>query len=713
MTNRQQMILDRSLFAGSTPGRDRLGRARTVFATLFAVAILFATQARGADAPVPAFRPPAVPLVTIDPYTSCWSFADHLYDDWPRHWTGKVHAMCGIIRVDGKAMRFMGTPAEATDAAQPIGQPGVAATTTAYRFNCGAVELTVLFCSPLLIDDLEVLSRPISYVTFNVKPKDSGAHSVQIYFDATADWAVNTPDQKVDWKRLKVPSIDAMALGTVDQKVLGRKGDNVRIDWGHLLVSIPSHPGTSTAMVAADAARRSFVESGKLPPDDHGGSRAANDNAPCLAVEMAFDRLSDKLESPDNVAIVGIGYDDEYSVQYNHQNLRPWWRRNGTTVEQMIEQAWKQAAGVTRRASDLDMRISADANKAGGIEYEQLCSLAYRQAIAAHKLVAAPDGRPFFFSKENFSNGSIGTVDVTYPSAPLFLCYNPDLLKGMLDPIFDYRESGRWAKPFAPHDSGTYPLANGQTYGEDMPVEESGNMIILADAITRVEGKPDYARRHWAALTEWAAYLKQKGFDPENQLCTDDFAGHLAHNANLSIKAIVALGGYGQMAALLGKADVADEYRNLARELAAKWSAAAADDDHYSLTFDKKHTWSQKYNLVWDKVLGLNLFPPEVAQKEIAYYLTVQNQYGLPLDSRKTYTKSDWILWTAAMAPDRQQFDQLVHPVWAYVAQTSSRVPLSDWHETTNARKVGFQARSVVGGYWMKVLAGRMEAAQR
>ncbi len=652
------------------------------------------------------FRPPAVPLVTIDPYTSCWSTSSTLAGDWPRHWTGAVHAMCGMIRVDGKPLRFMGAAPEVPQAATQTGLD-VQATQSVYRFSTVGVNLAVIFTTPLLLGDLDLLSRPAGYITFEVASADGKPHAVELYFDATAEWAVNQPKQQVVWRRAAVAGLEAMQVGSREQRTLATKGDNVRIDWGQFYIAVAA--GTTKCVIAADkVAREAFASDLPAPTvDDVQMPRAANDRWPVLSARFDLGTVEGR---PVRRHLI-VAYDDDYAVEYFGTKLRAWWRRDpGMTAEKMLAAAEKDYDEVLRRCDAFDKQLAESAARSGSQEYVRLCRLAYRQAIAAHKLVAAPDGQPLFFSKENFSNGSIGTVDVTYPSAPLFLLYNPVLVKGMMEPIFHYSESGRWKKPFAAHDVGTYPLANGQTYPEDMPVEECGNMLILAAAVARAEGNADYARRHWQPLTEWAEYLRREGFDPGNQLCTDDFAGHLAHNANLSIKAILGLACYGRLAGMQGQKDTEREYLELAKGLATRWSEAAADGDHTSLTFDRKGTWSQKYNLVWDTVLQLNIFPPEIARREIAYYLTKQNDFGLPLDSRKSYTKSDWIIWTASMARSPEDFQTLIHPVYRFVNEGADRVPLSDWHETTNGKVVGFRARSVVGGYYMKVLADQWSA---
>lgn len=577
----------------------------------------------------------------------------------------------------------------------------LSATQTHYSFTCGPVDLNLQFVSPLLPNELNLLSRPVNYINYEVKANDGAKHDVQIYFETTPEWAVNELRQQVQVTKGEAGAISFVKAGTTEQPVLQKKGDNVRIDWGYVYLAAQKNKNSNLGIGNYFTSKQAFTATGNTPATENELTSKMTESMPAMT---CVENLGSISSGPTNGYIM-IGYDDLESIQYFGTNLKAWWTNGGkVTMNDALQSASAEHDAVMERCTAFDNQLWKETLEAGGKNYADLCVLAFRQSIAAHKLTKDSLGNILFLSKENFSNGSIGTVDVTYPSAPLFLKYNPDLLKGMLNPIFYFSESGKWIKPFAAHDVGTYPLANGQTYGGDMPVEECGNMVILTAAIAQMEGNADYASKHWEVLTTWSNYLLENGLNPENQLCTDDFAGHFAHNVNLSVKAIMGVASYGKLAAMLGKTEVAEKYTSKAKEMATQWIAMAKDGDHYRLTFDKPGTWSQKYNLVWDKLLGLNIFPKEVTQTEIAYYLAKQNKYGLPLDNRRTYTKADWIVWTASLADDQETFEKFIAPVHAFVTETPNHVPLTDWYETTDASQVGFQARSVVGGFFIKVL---------
>lgn len=806
-----------------------------------------------------AFRAPAYPLVTVDPYFNAWSYTDNLYDDQTRHWTGKEFPMLGALRVDGEVYRFMGKeelplkPVLSTVREErwegkytfdkPVGEAwkslefndapwrtGNAAfgtpnephlstlwetkdiwvrrifnldenlsgktiylhyshddifelyingiqvvetgyswkyniteklsekvkatlrkgkniitahchnrtgggyvdfglyekeenkvsfhrtaeqksvsllpTHTVYTFDCGPVELDLIFTTPLLLDDLDLVSRPVSYVTYQVKSKDGAPHDVQVYFEVTPQWAVNDDSQKVGFEKIKKEGKIFLKTGTVEQPVLQKKGDDLRIDWGYFYLTGGEKNNAILNFGGYWDTKEAFQKNG------HISGTLPEKLSPNMAREMtvlAYSRDLGEVVSQKKAGFIMLGYDDIYSIQYFQKNLKGYWTHDGTVdILQAFKSAERDYSPVMKRCDDFNRAMMADAERAGGRKYAELTALAYRQAIAAHKLVRDENGTLLFLSKENNSNGSIGTVDITYPSSPLFLVYNPELVKGLLNHIFYYSESGKWTKPFAAHDVGTYPIANGQTYGGDMPVEESGNMLILTAAVAEMEGNADYAARHWEVLTTWTDYLVEKGLDPDSQLCTDDFAGHFAHNANLSVKAVMGVASFGKLASMLGKTDEAEKYLSTAAKMAVEWEKMARDGDHYKLTFDRTGTWSQKYNLVWDRLLGFNIFDPEIARKEMAYYLTQQNEYGLPLDNRASYTKSDWIMWTAVLTGERDDFEALVDLVYKYANETPSRVPVSDWHDTVTAERVNFKARSVVGGYFMKILENKL-----
>lgn len=652
-------------------------------------------------------RPPAVPLVTHDPYFSIWSMDDKLTDGPTRHWTGKAQPLAGLVRVDGKSYRYMGDwPEEAPALAQKSLQ--VAATHTVYTFNGAGISLTLTFFTPAFPQDLDMLSRPVTYLTWKVASDDGKPHDVSLLLDASPLLAVDVDNEAVTWGRLRTASLDTMQIGSRDQQVLNRSGDDLRIDWGYFHLCVPRQEGVETALVPN--AVGSFLKNGTLPTnDDAAMPQTPRDHAAHAAVVFPLGNVSGTAVERH----VLLSYTEGYAIELMERKLKPYWQRNNMPVGEMLETAEHEYAELEKRGARYDAELQGDLTKAGGEDYAKLAILAYRQTLAAHKLVADWDGTPYLFAKENFSNGDIGTVDVLYPSAPFFLFLNPRLLEAQMVPVLNYASSSRWKFPFAPHDLGRYPLADGQEYGggerteeDQMPVEESGNLLILAAALDRAES-PDhhYAEKYWPLLTTWAKYVRSEGLDPASQLSTDDFAGHLAHNANLSIKAIDALGAYASLADALGKHDVARDYEQAAKDMAAKWQTMAKDGDHYKLAFDVPGSWSQKYNLVWDKLLKLDLFPADVHQTEIAFFLKHLNRYGLPLDSRKDYTKLDWELWTATLADTQGEFQQFMTPLIRWVNETPSRAPLPDWYDTKTGRKEGFQARSVVGGLYVKAYA--------
>ena len=547
----------------------------------------------------------------------------------------------------------------------------VLATNTYYTFACGPVELDVVFTAPMLMDDYDLLSSPINYISYQVRATDGQKHDVKFSLSAARELVLNKASQPTCSELITKDGIQYAKSGTVDQPILAKKGDHICIDWGYLY--IPAING-EVSLAEAD--------------------------------KLVFTRDLGKIEKAASYMM--IGYDEIQDIEYMYKRYKGFWAHEGkVTIFDMFKRLDKEYDGIMKRCRSFDKRIYDDAMAAGDKKYAEILSASYRHVIAAHKLFEDEDGNLLFFSKENNSNGCVNTVDLTYPESPLFLVYNPELQKAQMTSIFDYSLSGRWTKPFAAHDLGTYPIANGQVYGGDMPLEEAGNMLTLAAQLCRFDGNTKYVDKYWDVITTWADYLSENGQDPSNQLCTDDFAGHWAHNCNLSIKAIMGVAGYAEMARIKGDKATADKYMARAKEMAVQWEKDALEGDHYRLAFDREDTWSQKYNMIWDKLWKTNLFPNDAMERDVQYYLTKQNRYGLPLDCRKDYTKSDWVMWTAGMAKDKADFLKFVAPLYDYMNETGSRVPTSDWYDTKTGLMVGFKARSVIAGHWMRVLVDK------
>ena len=233
-------------------------------------------------------------------------------------------------------------------------------------------------------------------------------------------------------------------------------------------------------------------------------------------------------------------------------------------------------------------------------------------------------------------------------------------------------------------------------------------MLVMAANVALAEGNADFASENIELLKKWCSYLIEYGADPGNQLCTDDFAGHLAHNCNLSLKAVMGLRGMAIIEEMLGNKESSGFYLAESEKMAKNWMNTALNPDGTSnLAFDQPDTYSMKYNMVWDKVWGTNLFTQEFMDAEIADNMKHFNKYGMPLDSRADYTKSDWLVWVASMASSKEVFEQYIAPLWKAYDESSSRVPMTDWYDTVSGKAVSFQHRTVQGGLFMRMLMNK------
>ncbi len=630
-------------------------------------------------------RAPAIPLITIDPFFSVWAKSEQLNHRKLVHWTGAKNDIIGYITVDGDTYTFLGYHNNAKKLTQT--EMDITSLSTFYTFENEKIKLYVRFMTPLLPNKLDIMTRPVSYMELKYEKKCKNTSDVSIRISASTSLCLHDEGNAfVDTEEFSSGSVKGIKMGKRDQNILNRSGDNHRIDWGHFCLAAKGEASFSTSTLTKWNPKNISVE-----------------------LEAPIEEGEEKL--------ILFAYDDIASVNYFGNHLKSYWNKDGKTIEKAISEAAEDYNSLRDECDDFSDKMCSDAYLAGGAEYSDIVCLAYRQVMAGHKLVIDDDGEILYISKECFSNGCAATVDVSYPSIPLYLYYNTELIKGMLRPIYKYAASDAWKYDFAPHDVGQYPILTGQVYGlvretgeikldSQMPVEECGNMIIMETNIALADKDASFAKKNIETLKTWCEYLIKYGDDPENQLCTDDFAGHLAHNCNLSLKAIMGIAGMSIITGMLGDKETADNYMNIAKEKAESFAKRAVNPDgvSYRLAFDKPGSYSMKYNMVWDKIWGTGIFLDELMENELKSYEKHMNKYGMPLDERAEYTKSDWLLWCATMLKKPSDFKRFIAPLWKFYNETEDRVPMSDWYDTVSGNHILFVHRTVQGGLFIKML---------
>jgi hypothetical protein len=663
-------------------------------------------------------RPPAAPLAVRGPYLSTWLPATTLPGTWQQFWTGHITAMGGIVRVDGTAYVFMGAPTIVLDV--PNGNNGnpstvngfeqalqqtlleVTATRSRFHLQGGGISLTAEFFSPVEPGDLRRQSIPMSYVMLTVQSLDGKPHAVQLYADISGEWTSGDVSQAITWAPYSDASIRAWTVQLQNQQPLTEQGQLAA--WGNVTWVTPAASNLTYQSGQDIVVRGQFVNHGTLTNSDDTSYRAISDNWPVFAFSADLGQVSRQAVTMP----LSIGQVRTPAVSYLGNNLQPLWTTYFPSWHDMAGFFHSDLTAASKRADNLDAKIKADAQGAGGMAYAGLCAISLRQAYGGTELVAGPDGKPWALLKEISSDGNVSTVDVLYPASPAWIYADPAYLGLLLEPLLAYAETG-WPKTFAEHDLGSaYPVASGHNNGveEDMPAEESGNMLIMAAAYLNAvpAGAATFTSAHYKILKQWADYLVASLPDLGFQNQTDDFAGSIAHSVNLAAKAIIAVAGMAQIAAAAGATADATYYAAQARQFTGYWLAHAQDPSgqHLDLTYSGSGggdgTWGTTYNGYADRLLGTGLIPASVLAEQAAWYQTVRNGFGLPLQVPHSYAKSDWEMFTAAWLSAYPISQQLIDDVYTYANTTPSRVPFSDLYDTISGQQVAFQARPVQGG---------------
>lgn len=654
---------------------------------------------------------PAYPLFVKDPYFSIWAPDDILNDSDTVFWHGEKKPMYGKVVADGKEYIFLG----AGNGETPLKQITVDLTafSTIYKFEGDAFDLNVEFLSPLPPDDLDTASCPVCFMRYCLMPKKH-LSSVSIKFIAHEKLCYNNcfqEDRKENVRGgvMKFSGFESAFFGLLRQMPLSHSSDEIGADWGYYYLA------------------------------GHTSEYFTEKNVAYISTHDDYSDVSEKISGH-----FLIGFDDLASIFYFGDYLKAYYFRNGKTITDALQENYFEADRVFDLCASFDADLKKRAERYGE-NYLLILYASLRQSMAAHKIVQDKNGRILFLSKECNSDGCIATTDVSYPSSPLYLLYNPELVNGMLRPIFDFARMPVWEFDFAPHDVGVYPYCLGQLYGalnqqnkynsdiwmrdwqkaeslplyylypkgsnlyekeKQMPIEECGNMLILSLAASLAGGGDTLLYDNFDLLHKWTDYLCENGLFPANQLCTDDFAGHLANNSNLSLKACLGIAAFALICMRTGKEKTGWTYLKKARLHAEKWIELCFDGENpTSLTINgDRNKFSLKYNLIFDKLFGTHLFPESLYQAEIRGYLARRNKFGTPLDSRADYTKSDWIFWTAALSQNIEDILQMIDPIATFLRESPDRVPFADWYDTKTGKIQLFKNRTVQGAVFILLL---------
>ncbi|KAF7595094.1 hypothetical protein BBP40_007298 [Aspergillus hancockii] len=666
--------------------------------TFFATVVSIFSRERDPITYRPAL-PPSYPLAVRNPYLSAWMPSDQvktLPSAEPQFWAGQSLTWSVMARVDGQTYSLMSEKNPDDDILPAVvSSAEYTSTHSVFTLSAGSVTFTLDFFSPVSPSNYLRQSLPFSYLTVSVS--DASANNIQVYSSIDDRWVGKQGKTGRSFQETETTAVFSLGVGN---SILYEEQDDMAT-WGEAIFA--SRPTSSSKLSFASGKhediRSQFIATGQLKGNDPWRAGGV------VALSHDLGRVIS-----DGSVRFAVGYVREKVVNYLGKPYTGFYRANYSGTLEALTYFLDDYQDALQESLILDLNLATKAKSVAGQKYADIITLSTRQAYGAIDLTIPQDSLDaddtLAFIKELSSNGNINTVDVIMPAFPIYYVMNPEYIRLLLEPMMRYLAAGRWREPYTIHDMGAhYPNATGHDNqrAEPMPIEECGNLMVLALAYVRATGDKVWVAKYQDLIRPYADYLVDNGVDIAEQLSSNDAAGPLANETNLAIKVAVGLKAFGELTGLT-------EYSHIGKERADLFFTGGLGVDeektHFVLQYPgKPASWKIPYNLYPDVLFDLETFPQEANQMSSTFFKSVRGEYGVPLDNRQDWAKSDWNMWLAATF-DSDTRDEFVEDLWAFMTNGKHNWPFSDRYVATSGKGVSpgvpvlCRARPTVGGHF-------------
>ncbi|KAJ5584723.1 uncharacterized protein N7459_004523 [Penicillium hispanicum] len=643
-------------------------------------------------------KPPSYPLAVRSPYLSAWlpgNDVASLASNNAQFWAGNDLVWSVLARVDDTTYNLFGvdSPNDGTESAT-VTDASYTSTHSIFTVTAGSREFTLDFFSPVSPKNYLRQSLPFSYLTVTLAAGDST--SVQVYSDIDSSWTGQSSDSS--WSYSTNGSTSVFQIQAVGAAPYSQNSDGQAL-WGSAVyASRPSDSSTlSTASGPRNSVRETFVTNGTLT-GDHADWTSGG------VVGFAHDLGTTASKSAVTFA---VGHVREKSINFLGAAQTGYYRATYPETVAAVSYFLDDYDSANSESTTFDDLIQSTGASSYGSNYSDILALSVRQVYGGIELTIPNESldtsETRAFIKEISSDGNINTVDVIYATFPIFYILSPEYIKLLLTPVLEYTGSDDYSETYFVHDLGAnYPNATGHlSDGESMPIEESGNLIILAYAYQKASGNTDFTTTYASQLKTYAEYLYANGLYPASQLSLNDALGELANQTNLGVKAAVGLATYGKIADLTN-------YTTAGQDWGVKiWTdhlGTDADGTRFLIQYGTT-PWFLVFNHYADVLFGLDVFPDDAYNATADFYPTVRDTAGIPLDGSLGWGQTNWQAFVAATVSGDAR-DIFISDMHSYISNGLNSAPFSDryWVAASNGYSAGesysFRARPTLGSHF-------------